>query len=201
MQAFGDLLDERVLEDFTVSQGHVRRDSYALALCIGDDVAVLQVRVQFDLVGGDVLGTDGRNRLLHQVDGEVGHADLPGQAQALGFEQGAHEFCDRHLIVRRRPVDQGQVQVIGPQFAQAFFQTVDQAITGQVGDPDLAGDEQFVTGDAAGSDGFADVGLVLVDLCGIDHPVAERQGGAHRIDDHLALQAKGTQAEGGNRHQ
>ncbi|MNE74318.1 hypothetical protein D3C80_1703920 [compost metagenome] len=118
----------------------------------------------------------------------------------FGFEQGAHEFFDRHLIVRRRPVDQGQVQVVGLQFAQAFFQAVDQTITGQVGDPDLAGDEQLFPGDAAGGDSLADVGFVLVDLCGIDHSVAERQGGAHRIDNHLALQAKRTQAESGNRH-
>ncbi|MCY1452321.1 hypothetical protein D9M71_692320 [compost metagenome] len=98
-------------------------------------------------------------------------------------------------------MDQGQVQAVGLQFVQALLQAVDQAILGEVGDPDLAGDEQVFAGNPAGGDGLADVGFVFVDLRGVDDPVTQFQGVAHRIDDHLALQAKRTQAESGDRHE
>ncbi|KNH29920.1 hypothetical protein ACS77_01730 [Pseudomonas syringae] len=201
LKAIGDLLDERILQHFAIGQGHVRGDLNALALGEFDNLAVLQVRVQLDLIGGDVLGTDGGNSLLHQVDREVGHADLPGQAQSFGFEQRPHELFDRHLIFRRWPVDQRQVQVIGLQFIQAFFEAVDQPVFGKVGDPDFAGDEQLFTSNAAGSNGLADLGFVFIDLRGIDDPVTQLKTGAHRIDDHLALQAKRTKTECGDRHQ
>ncbi|MNS79158.1 hypothetical protein D3C72_1128040 [compost metagenome] len=128
--------------------------------------------MQFNLISSDVVGTDRRDRLLHQLDGEVGNTDLSGQAQTLGFEQGAHKLFDRHLVFRRRPVNQRQVEVVGLQFLQAFLEAVDQAILGEVGDPDLAGDEQLFARYAAGCDGLADVGFVFVDLRGVDGPVA-----------------------------
>jgi hypothetical protein len=87
LQAFGNLPDHRILEHFAIGQGHVRGDLDALALRELDHFAVLQVRVQFDLVSGDVLGADGGDGLFHQVDGEVRYPDLPGQAQLPGFEQ------------------------------------------------------------------------------------------------------------------
>jgi len=109
LMPFGDLLDHRVLQHFTVGQGHVRSDLDAMGLGKIRHGTVLQVRVQLHLVSRDVLGTDGGNCLLHQVDGEVGDADLAGQALTLGFQQLAHELGDRHLVLWRWPVDQGQV--------------------------------------------------------------------------------------------
>ena len=97
-------------------------------------------------------------------------------------------------------MDQRQVEVVGLQLLQALLEAFNQAVFGEVGDPDLAGDEQFVAGDAAGSDGLAHVGFVFVDLCGVDDPVTELKGSAHRIDDHLTLQTKRTKTESGNRH-
>ncbi|MNR31091.1 hypothetical protein D3C85_1485830 [compost metagenome] len=97
-------------------------------------------------------------------------------------------------------MDQGQVQVVGLQFLQTLPEAFDQAIFCEVGDPDLAGDEQVFTGNATGGDGFTDFGFVFVDLRGVDGPVAQFQAGADRIDDYLALQAKRTQAECGDRH-
>lgn len=96
--AFGDLLHHWVFEHFAVGQGHVGRDLDTVSGGEVHDLAVLQVGMQFDLVGGDILRANGCNRLLHQVDGEVGDADLAGQAQAFGFQQLAHELGDRHLI-------------------------------------------------------------------------------------------------------
>lgn len=50
-------------------------------------LAVLQVRVQLNLVGGNVFGTHRANGFFHQRDGEVGHTDCLGQALLLGFQQ------------------------------------------------------------------------------------------------------------------
>ncbi|MCY1441107.1 hypothetical protein D9M71_574100 [compost metagenome] len=162
--------------------------------------AVLQVRVQLDLVGGDGVFADHLDGLAQQVDGEVGHADLPGQALFLSFGQGAHEFADGHCALGRWPVDQGQVQVVAAQLAQAVLEAGDQLVGGQVVRPDLAGDKQLVTVDAAGGHGLADFGFVTVDLRGVDGAVTEFQGGGHRIDHHLVLEAEGAEAEGGNSH-
>lgn len=84
--ASGDLLDHWVFQDFAVGQGHVRSDMDTLGRGEIHHGAVLQVGVQFDLVGGDILRPHGADRLFHQVDGEVGNADLSGQAQTLGFQ-------------------------------------------------------------------------------------------------------------------
>jgi len=161
-------------------------------------VLVLQVGVQFDLVGSDVLGAHGCDGLLHQVDGEVGNTNLARQAHAFGFQQLPHELGDGHLVFRRWPVDQGQVQVIGLELAQAFLEAWDQLAFGEIGDPDLAGDKQLIPWDATVGDSLADICFVLVDLRGVDGAVAQFKAGADGVDHHLALQAKGAEAEGGD---
>ena len=103
-------------------------------------------------------------------------------------------------------MDQGQVQVVGLELAQALFETWNQQAIGEVGDPDLAGDKQLITWDAAIGDGLANVGLVLVDLRGVDDPVAQFQAGADGIHHHLALQTESAETKGwdvlrGGRHQ
>ncbi|MNJ72650.1 hypothetical protein D3C77_693360 [compost metagenome] len=97
-------------------------------------------------------------------------------------------------------MDQQQVDVVGAQFLQAVAQAGDQLVGGVVFDPDLGGDEQLFALDAAFGDGLADVGFVLVDLRGVDDPVAQFQGRLDRIDDGLAGEAEGAEAEGWNAH-
>ncbi|MCY1545272.1 hypothetical protein D9M68_812070 [compost metagenome] len=93
-------------------------------------------------------------------------------------------------------MDQGQVDVVGAQLLQAVAQAVDQLALGVVVHPDLGGEEQLGTGDAAFGDGLADVGLVAVDLRGVDGAIAQLQCVTYRIDEGLAGQAEGTEAEG-----
>ncbi|MCY1446108.1 hypothetical protein D9M71_626540 [compost metagenome] len=157
--------------------------------------AILQVRVQFDLVGGDGLGTDRGNGLFEQRDGEIRHADLPGQAQCLGLGQCGHEFGHRNRALGGRPVDQRQVDMVGAQFAQAFAQAGNQLVGREVVGPDLGGDKQLVARHAAFGDGLADLCFVAVDLRGVDGPVAQFERGAHRINHHLAFEAESTEAQ------
>jgi hypothetical protein len=85
--------------------------------------------------------------------------------------------------------------MVGAQVLQALLQAGDQGIGPQVGDPDLGGQEQVLARHAAGGDGAAHIGLVLVDLRGVDGAVAQLQGGAHGLLHHIALQAESAQAQ------
>ncbi|MCY1440769.1 hypothetical protein D9M71_570540 [compost metagenome] len=97
-------------------------------------------------------------------------------------------------------MDQQQVDVVAAQFLQAVAQARDQLGGGVVFDPDLGGDEQLAARHAAFGDGLAHFGFVLVDLGGIDDAVADCQGGLDRVDDGLAGEAEGAEAEGRNAH-
>ena len=150
-------------------------------------LAVLQVRVQLNLVGGNVFGTHRGNGFFHQRDGEVGHTDCSGQALLLGFQQRPHKLGNGHCVVGRWPVNQGQVQMLGAQFFQAVLEAGDQRVLAEVADPDLAGDVQLITGHAALGNGLAHVGFVLINLCGIHGAVTQFKGVFYRVDHHLAF--------------
>jgi hypothetical protein len=88
--------------------------------------------------------------------------------------------------------------LIGAQLREAVFQARHQLILGVVVRPDLGGDEEVVARHAAFGNRLAHFGFVAVDLRGVDHAVAHVQAVLHRVDDHLALQAEGAEAEDGD---
>jgi hypothetical protein len=69
-------------------------------------------------------------------------------------------------------VDQGQVELLEAQLVQAVLQARDQLVAGQVLGPDLGGDED-VRAPRRRLQRLADLGLVAVDLGGVDVAVAE----------------------------
>src|SRR5690349_14161308 len=89
------------------------------------------------------------------------------------FEQRRHRFGDRHRASRGGPVDQGQVELLEAQLAQAFFEARDQGLACQVFGPDLGGDENLAARHAAACQGVADFQLVAVDLGGVYVAVTE----------------------------
>src|SRR5690606_31231998 len=113
--AFADALQYFVLHYLAVGERHVGGDVDALAAGEVDHLAVLQEGVHLDLVGGDVLGTDGVDGLLHVSDGEVGNADGAGQAAGLGFHHLRQVVGDGQLVVGRWPVHQGEVHLLHAQ--------------------------------------------------------------------------------------
>ncbi|MNV77733.1 hypothetical protein D3C71_1711810 [compost metagenome] len=85
-----------VTQHLAVGQRHVRRGVNALAAREGSDGAVLEVRVQLDLVCGDGTRPHGGDGVAQQGDVEVRHADLPRQALGFRLGQCAHELGHGH---------------------------------------------------------------------------------------------------------
>ncbi|KAG0749133.1 hypothetical protein G6F24_015282 [Rhizopus arrhizus] len=104
------------------------------------------------------------------------------------------------LVVRRRPVDQRQVDAVGAQFFQAGAQAGQQRIVLELGDPHLGGQVQIVARHTRFGDGLADFGFIAIDLRGVDGAVADLQRVAHRVDHGLVLQAEGAETKGGDSH-
>ncbi len=164
--------------------------------------AVLQVRMDLDLVGGDRIGAEDLDRLAGLCDGEVGDADLLRQALCLGLGQCGQVLLHRHvdLVVRRRPVDQCQVDMVGAQLLQAGAQAGQQRFALELGDPDLGGQVDLIARHTGVGNGLADLGFIAVDLCGIDGAVADIQRVAHGVDHGLVFEAEGAETEGGDSH-
>src|SRR5690606_40667322 len=85
-------------------------------------LATLQIGAELNLVRSDLALAHGSDRLPGQFDIEVGDADLAGQASSLGIGQGFHVLGQRHAVAGCRPVDQGQVYIVGAQLLQAVLQ-------------------------------------------------------------------------------
>ena len=100
---------------------------------------------------------------------EVGHANSPQLSLFVCFLHGS--VCA--VIISKGLMDQHQVKVVGFQLVQGFVDgCLCLFITG-VGHPDLAGEEQFLSGYATGSHTISHTTLVAVGLCGIDMTVAQ----------------------------
>ena len=196
----GDGRQYRIAQHLAIGKRHVRGDGDALLFQVGGQRAALQVGRQFDLVGGDFAFADHGDGLLGQRDVEIRDADPARQSLRLGVGQRRHEFGQCDTVVRRRPVDQGQVDLVDAQLGQAVAQTWQQGVAAIIGGPDLGGDEDVVARHSALDDGLADFGLVAVDLGGVDGAIAQFEGAADRVDDGLAGQAERADAEGRDGH-
>ena len=98
---------------------------------------------------------------------EVGHANSPQLSLFVCFLHGS--VCA--VIISKRLMDQHQVKVVGFQLVQGFVDgCLCLFITG-VGHPDLAGEEQFLSGYATFLDSIAYRFLVSVGLSGINRAI------------------------------
>lgn len=112
----------------------------------------------------------------------------------------ASRYCALGPGPWRRPMDQGEIDILGGEFAQAFPQARQQGAVAELVHPDLGGQIQLIARDAGGCDRFANLRFVVVNLRGIDRAIAQLQCAAHRVDDNLMLETKGTEAECGDSH-
>jgi hypothetical protein len=116
--------------------------------------------------------------VLDQVDQavrvEVRDADRSGQPVGVGPLHRAPEA----VVVAERLVDQVEVDAVEPEPLQRPVERGLGPRLAGVLDPQLRGDEQLVTRDAAAAQGAADGLLVPVGGCGVDEPVPdlERSG-------------------------
>ena len=100
LQALRNGLYHRVLQHFAVTQRHIRGNGNIMFACERNHFFVLQVGMQFDLIGRNPVAAHGIDGFTHQRNGEIGYADLAGQALLLCLCQCAHEFSDRYGVAR-----------------------------------------------------------------------------------------------------
>jgi hypothetical protein len=85
-----------------------------------------------------------------------------------------------------RLVNQVEVDAVEPEALKRRLERATGVVPGgAVLDPELGGDEQLVTRDAAGGDGSTEGLLVLVGGCGVDVAVADLETarlGSYRLD-------------------
>jgi hypothetical protein len=72
-------------------------------------------------------------------------------------------------------VEQVEVHCVEPELAGAHVECMQCPVIAVVTDPDLGLDEQLRPIDPTGGDRGADLGLVEVRGCGVDHPVPDSQ--------------------------
>ncbi|MNE22937.1 hypothetical protein D3C80_1161670 [compost metagenome] len=154
----------------------------------------------FDLIGHQGRARQGR-RLAELGRGEVGQADMAGEALFLGLVQRG----DRLLERRRRlgPVQQQQVRRQA-QADRRLFGLAQQGVAVEVLDPDLGGDEDLVAGHDPFGDGVGDAVahglLVLVDPGRVYVAIADAQGLMHHAARVLGFKLPGAESEKRNLH-
>ncbi|MCY1243200.1 hypothetical protein D9M72_562050 [compost metagenome] len=117
--------------------------------------------------------------------------DLAG---LLYLVEGADALGHRH-VTAARPVQEKQVDMVGPQLFQALVDRGEEVAMRIFVDPDLGGEEDVGARHAGIVDGFADLGLVAVDLGRVDMVEAELERFRQHPQHVGAGHAEGTEAE------
>ena len=117
------------------------------------------------------------NELLPDLRRHVAHADGPDLARGLGLLQGLPGA--RHIAVGL--VEQVEVHIVHPQLLQRGVQALLCRLIAVVLEPQLAGDENLLPGDAAVPDRPAHIRFVEVGGRRVDVPVPGVEGRPHRV--------------------
>ena len=110
--------------------------------------------------------------------GEVRRSDRPHQAVATQLHQPV-EGVDVAVLVRIRPVDEQQVEVVEAEAFKACLAGPPGALKTVPLLVELRGDEQFLARHAGAAQPTADAALVLVVLRSVDEPVARLNRGRY----------------------
>ena len=156
---------------------------------------LVQVGMELDLVRDQRRGAQGGS-LAHQLDVEVADADVARPAARYGLVQRIDLLGQRRLVAG--PVQQQQVHVIGAQPRQAFLDRAQQVGRPVVVHPDLGGQEDLLARHAGLGHATTHVGLVAIDLRGVDVAVAQLQRGPGHAGGVLGRHAEHAQAQRGN---
>src|ERR1700755_1311323 len=115
---------------------------------------LLQTRMQLDLVDGghDTGRIDDAGEMSR---GEVRNTDRTGKASLLHRHQGAPAI-DKTILLRRRPMDQIEIDIVELQLFQALIKRLERLVLALTVIPELGGDEEFRTRQAGGLDASAD---------------------------------------------
>jgi hypothetical protein len=186
----GDPAQHRLLGRPAPGQRAVGGEHVAHLLRLLNQLALVEEGVVLDLVaedGGDLGG------LAHHRRGEVADADVADLAGLLQLQHGAEGLLKRHLGVR--PMQQEEIDPLGLEVLEAALGGLDQALVGEIGRPDLGGEENGVAVHPGFADAAADLGLVVVHAGGVDVAVAELKGVGHGPLAVFPLQPPGAEPE------
>ena len=136
------------------------------------------------------------DRLLHQRDREIRHADVPGHAELAHMGERIQRLRQRHARVR--PVQQQKIDLGQAQPGQALLGRAFEVVRGEMIGPDFCGDEHLVARHAGGAQPLADLALVLVDLRGVEVAIAEPQRLLDQPRADASAQLPGAEPDRGN---
>ena len=131
---------------------------------------------------------------LQVRDQEVGDSDRAGSAIGVDFLERPPGL-NVQVLGGDRPVDQIEVDVVLVEPAQALVECPQRRLVAVVMVGQLGGDEYLFTRDAAGNDGLANAGLVLVAGRGVDAPIPAIEGCQNRRDDLAVRNLKDPEAQ------
>jgi hypothetical protein len=161
----GDLLDDGVVEDPPAGQRRVRDQVVVVLDRIRPQPLLLEVRVEFDLVGVDRV-LQNRGGLLELAREEVRDTDPPDQPLVGQFLEGTERLPG--LVGVDGPVDVQQVDVVGAEPFQALACGRVDVVVAEVARVDFGGEKDVLAVDVGRRDTLADGVLVAVGLCGVD---------------------------------
>ena len=149
-----------------------------------------------------------RQEIFQIVPEEVGHADDAHLPRRLGVFQGPPDgliFLKVPLFHPKfRPglgrVNDHLVQIVQSHFLQSFVNGAGGGFVGFQFCRHLAGHEQFLPGQAAGTDAFPHAPLVAIGLGGVNKAVAQLHGGADGFRRLVVVNEPGAKAQFGNGH-
>ncbi len=190
-----DLLQRLVTDDPALGERGVRRQHEVAFDALLDEVRLVEERVVLHLVREDrrVL-----QRLLHEARGEVAHPDVTCSASLAQLVHRLQRRTQRHVLAR--PVDEQEVDRVGPELAQALLVGATHRVGRDVARRHLRREEDLVAVHVAVGDGPPDLLLVAVHLRGVDVAVAELEGVADRLVALPSLELPGPEAERGDPH-
>src|SRR6478609_11128208 len=181
----GDASDHRIAQDRAApGERTPGLGDHAGRVVDGDQARLREMRVQLDLVhlGGDPGRSDQGGQVIRF---EVGHTHRAQYTLLLQLQQrlpGRHELPQ----VGGRPMDQEQVQIVGPHLVQGAEGGAAGGVPTLVAVPQLAGHEQLGPPNAARRQRLAQRPFVPVQRCGVEQPVPGPDGGVdHR--GHLSV--------------
>ncbi len=177
-------------EDLPARQRAVGRHGDAVVVAEPDEVALVEERVQLDLVVGDGHAADAQ-RARQPLALEVAYARVADPPQLDEPRQRVEGLLHRHVGVR--PVDQVEVDVIDPHLQQSRLARGDDVAVAQVLGRHLGCDEERLA--VAIADRLPHGLLVLVHLRRVDVPVAHLQRGPDGPQALGALEAPGSEPE------
>ena len=181
-RCLGDLGQRRVVEHLALRDRRPRLGRDPVRASVGVDLAVLEVRMELDLVDGRHASRLG-GEALEMRDLEVRDADRPRAAVGLELLERLPGRDEVAVVERRqRPVDEEQVDVVEAKRRRASASNARRASSGRWKPLfSLLVTKTSLRVEAARADRFADALLVAVHLCRVDVPVAGLEGVRHRL--------------------